>query len=341
MTPSVSPPSASCAPCGNPGLLRLLTLAGALVTLASGPSVATALTFINGSDGAPVLSPSDVAGVDFTFLCVALAWLATALVCRGTDTSTRRRVGRYVLVALGGVVFLHTAASGSSAQLDVAYGMVLAWLAWEVCRANGVALRAGFAVATPEQRRTTWTLTSVALTVCLFGGVASAFGRQLLTLAGFGSWLVVGMDQSVALNATSPLALTWLSVMTVLVEQVVLIGAVSRLLAAAGRPAWQIYATVGAVETVLHGYLGLAALAMGGYAAGHLWLYRRYQAVAPLAAGHALYNGAAALVYAPAPLPFVTKVLLAVAAAIGASKLADIAKQHRRIPAAGLRGDAL
>ncbi|MER8009683.1 hypothetical protein [Streptomyces sp. NPDC094149] len=311
------------------------------MTLASGPSVATALTFIHGSDGAPLLSPSDVAEVDFTFLCVALAWLATALVCRGTDTSTRRRMGRYVLVALGGVVFLHTAASGASAQRDVAYGMVLAWLAWEVCRANGVALRASFAVATPEQRRTTWTITSAALTVCLFGGVASAFGRQLLTLAGFDSWLVVGMDQDVALKAATPLALAWMSVMTVLVEQVVLIGAVSRLLAAAGHPAWQIYAIIGAVETLLHGYMGLAALAMGSYAAGHLWIYRRYQAVAPLAAGHALYNTGTALAHAPAPIPSVTKVLLAVAAAIGASKLADIAKQHRRIPTAGLSGDAL
>ncbi|WP_427168850.1 hypothetical protein ACQF4J_47355 (plasmid) [Streptomyces sp. C1-1] len=288
-----------------------------------------------------MLSPSDVAWVDFTFLCVALAWLATALVCRGTDTSTQRRMGRYVLVALGGIAFLHTAASGVPAQRDVAYGVVLAWLAWEVCRANGTALRAGCAVATPEQRRTTWTLTSAALAVCLVGGVVSAFGRWLLTLAGFDSWLLVGMDQGVALNATTPLALAWLSVMTVLVEQVVLIGAVSRLLAAAGRPAWQIYTTVGAVETVLHGYMGLAALAMGGYATGHLWLYRRYQAVAPLAAGHALYNGAAALMYAPAPLPFVTKVLLAVTAPIGASKLAGIAKQHRRIPTASLRGGAL
>jgi hypothetical protein len=159
----------------------------------------------------------------------------------------------------------------------------------------------------------------------ILGGVLSAHGRQLLIGAGITSALITGLDQRSALGTSSPVPMALMDVGSVLIEQVVIVAAVSALLSAARRPAWEIYAIVGLVETVLHCYMGVSAVPLGFYAAGHLWLYRRYRAIAPLALAHAVYNIGVVepKLWAPAPYPNVISALVSIVVAAGVARGLD------------------
>lgn len=79
-------------------------------------------------------------------------------------------------------------------------------------------------------------------------------------------------------------------VSTVALEDVVIVAATIALLTAVRRPAWQIYTLVCVPEVLLHAYLGLPAIGMLVFAAGRVWLYRRYGRLLPFMAAHFTFD---------------------------------------------------
>ncbi|MEE1764395.1 CPBP family glutamic-type intramembrane protease [Streptomyces sp. SP18BB07] len=303
-------------------LVQLLIPAGGLLALASCMSVAQAVTTVNASNAAERFADA----VRFGAVLVVAVWMAWVLAGRMPHILPRQRLVYRLLVALGGTAFVYTTTPSSSVlamNLGTAvYGCTLAWLAIEVCRKHGCPTRPGFRVANVEQRAQTWRVTSWAFLICLAGAVLGSSIEQALRYVGLeGAW-AVGLDQRAALNADDPAAVALKFVATVAIEEIVIVAATATLLAAARRPAWQIYSSICLIEALLHAYMGLAAVAMAAFAAGHVWLYRRYGTFLPLVIGHATYNLGYVLPkwFAPAPYATVASLFLVLATVAGVAQ---------------------
>ncbi|NBE51183.1 hypothetical protein [Streptomyces boluensis] len=167
------------------------------------------------------------------------------------------------------------------------FGCVVAWLALEVCRAQGLNLDKGpGAVAVPRGRAQVWTVVKYTFLACAVGGAATMLLQQAFRLLDTAAVPVMKVDQLSTLGLSSPSDLVFAAVWAVAIEDVVIVAAVIALLTAARRPSWEIYATVCVIEVVLHGYFGLPAVGMALYAAGRVWLYQRYGRLVPLLIGH-------------------------------------------------------
>lgn len=73
-------------------------------------------------------------------------------------------------------------------------------------------------------------------------------------------------------------------------EEIPLLALPAALMAAARRPAWQILLVVCVLRVAPHAYLGTAALASAVFAAASWWMYRTTRQIAPIIAGHTLFN---------------------------------------------------
>ncbi|WEH12328.1 hypothetical protein [Streptomyces sp. VNUA24] len=288
------------------------------MALASGPSLAAGTARVG--PGAP-----DVLAewVRFGGALIVTLWLAGAVI---TTTSHGSRWPQLLGFGVGGAVFLYTTTPASTALAqhlgDAVYGCAVAWLAIEVCRSQGVRLRPGFAVSDAEQRRRTWMVTSLSYLICVVSGFLTAQITAVLRALGVDDALVVGLEQRSSIGVVTVADGVLAFVTTVAIEDVVIVAAVVTLLAAARRPAWQIYGVVCLVEIALHAYLGAVALTIAWYAAGRVWLYRRYGGVVPVVIGHFVFDlTVLANWLAPAPVAHMLAGSLAVAAVCGAAQL--------------------
>ncbi|MDX3067100.1 hypothetical protein PV518_33835 [Streptomyces sp. ND04-05B] len=293
--------------------------AGGLLALASGPSLAAGTTQVVQS------APDALAEwVRFGGALIVTLWLAGLAIARTSHGS--RQIPQLLGFGLGGAFFLYTTtpASTSLAQHlgDAVYGCALAWLAVEVCRTQGVRLRPGCPVSDAEQRRRTWMVTSLSYLICVIWSFLNAQTVAGLRALGFDEALIVGLDQRSSLGVTTVADGVLAFVRTVAIEDVVIVAAVVTLLTAARRPTWQIYGVVCLVEVALHAYMGAVALTIAMYAAGRVWLYRRYGGVAPLVIGHLVFDLTVLADWmAPASVSRLLAGGLAVAAVYGAAQL--------------------
>ncbi|WNZ06236.1 hypothetical protein [Streptomyces sp. 11x1] len=290
------------------------------MALASGPSLATGTTRV-------VEAAPDVLAewVRFGGALIVTVWLAGVVIAR-TSHGSRRQIPQQLGFGLGGAVFLYTTAPASTALAqhlgEAVYGCALAWLAVEVCRSQGVRLRPGFAIWDAEQRRRTWMVTSLSYLICVVSGFLTAQITAGLQALGVGEALVVGLDQRSSIGVVTVADGVLAFVTTVAIEDVVIVAAAVTLLAAARRPAWQVYGVVCLVEIALHVYMGAVALTIALYAAGRVWLYRRYGGVVPLLVGHLLFDLTVLANWtAPASASRLLAGGLAVAAVCGAARL--------------------
>ncbi|WP_286246650.1 hypothetical protein [Streptomyces graminofaciens] len=288
------------------------------MALASGPSLATGTTRV-------VQAAPDVLAewVRFGGALIVTVWLTGVVITR---TSHGSRWPQLLGFGVGGAVFLYTTTPASTALAqhlgDAVYGCALAWLAVEVCRSQGVRLRPGFPVSDTEQRRRTWMVTSLSYLICVVSGFLTAQITAGLWALGVDDALVVGLEQRSSIGVVTVADGVLAFVTTVVIEDVVIVAAVVTLLAAGRRPAWQIYGVVCLVEIALHSYMGAVALTIALYAAGRVWLYRRYGGVVPVVIGHFVFDlTVLANWLAEAPVPHMLAGGLAVAAVCGAAQL--------------------
>ncbi|PNE43478.1 hypothetical protein AOB60_00740 [Streptomyces noursei] len=225
---------------------------------------------------------------------VLFAWLALRVINRTTldRVSPRRRLLEPGAAVTIGALAIYTAMPAAGLQrVGVAvFGIAVAWLALEVCRAHGLPLDRPTAPA--ERTKTSWSIAPLAFGACLAGGTATA---QLLTALGGAGVPVMEGQQLAATGITTALDLVLNVVWAAGIEDVVMVAAVTTLLTAARRPAWQIYTTVCVLEVGVHAYAGIPAIGMLLYAAGRVWLYHRYHRLLPMVAGHIAYDLFAAL----------------------------------------------
>ncbi|MBM7167155.1 hypothetical protein JQK87_01695 [Streptomyces sp. G44] len=203
----------------------------------------------------------------------------------------------------------------------VVTGLSFAWLAWEVCRSHGITLE-----KTPREKNPqrwcaqTFDLAGRAFGACMAGGCLAYLGVQALLHLDVAALPVMAGNQLDTIGVTGPLDFMAQLVVVVAVEDVVIVAATAALMTAAGRPAWQIYTTVCAVEVVVHAYFGAPAIAMALFAVGRLQLYTRSGRVLPLIIGHASFDLLGALLM---PLPLTHRLLIAIPVGLAASVIAE------------------
>ncbi|WP_371792993.1 hypothetical protein OG285_32190 [Streptomyces sp. NBC_01471] len=238
-----------------------------------------------------------------------LIWLGWLVICR--TVSYRRHHAwrvcqRWLAVAAGASAVLLSAPGAGHPYIQPAAATVsLAWLALEVCARHGItAHRLG--IAAPEHRTHTsrvsaWEAGQSAMMVCVAGGgLATALASVML----YFDWgPVMQTSQLTAIGVTSPWQVIIAVPATVVLEDLVMVGATTALLSAARRPAWEIYTLICGLEVVAHLYMGLPGLGMLAFAAGRVYLYRRWHRLTPLAVAHACFD---TLTLFLMPLPFLT-----------------------------------
>lgn len=187
---------------------------------------------------------------------------------------------------VGGVVF-HTA---------------LGWLVVEVCRRHGITVaRLGLVpqrLAAGPPRGGQWALLLTVAMVCWL--TMDLIGLLSVSLAPF-TWLPVprgSLDAGAAYGSWDIFPAVFGAV---ILEDVLLVGAVAALLHTARRPTWVIYTVVSVIEVAFHLHYGLAAAAFVPYALLRTWLYLRYQRLLPLLLAHAAADVSVVLM-APVPL---------------------------------------
>ncbi|WP_329555220.1 hypothetical protein [Streptomyces sp. NBC_00696] len=230
----------------------------------------------------------------FTVAAVVFWWLCWLVFAR---TPLSRVTPRQRLLQRGAAVLAGAAGMYATAPFPIplaqvvgndVFGCALAWLALEVCRAHRVPLRVTLPRTAVERLRD-WEITQLVLTVCIAGGALSFLLLHLIRWTGAGVPVMKG-GQMATLGVDNIGTLAIGLVSTVALEDVVIVAATTALLTAVRRPAWQIYTLVCVPEVLLHAYLGLPAIGMLVFAAGRVWLYRRYGRLLPFLAAHFAFD---------------------------------------------------
>ncbi|WP_405824379.1 hypothetical protein OG705_29585 [Streptomyces sp. NBC_00838] len=225
-------------------------------------------------------------------------WLARLVIIR---TPRRMSTGRRWGLRLGATA-VGIAAVAGAVPVDgvlpypragaVAYAGALVWLTLEVCLRHGITptrlgLRPVWPKARTEQKRAV-KVGGQALIAVLIAGWGSGILTLLMQNADLP--LVPSVSQQDALGITSlgdaATSMFWVLV----VEDLVLVGAVVALLSAARRPAWEMYAVTCVAVVVVHAYMGLPALLFLPYAWLRVRIYRRHGLLVPLIAAHFFYD---------------------------------------------------
>ncbi|MEH0415914.1 hypothetical protein [Streptomyces sp. B21-083] len=234
----------------------------------------------------------------FVLGMVVFFWLSWRVIGRTplSRVSPRSRLMQRGVAVVCGVVSMYAAflhVPQRQAALIV-FCCTVAWLALEVCQAQGVSPLTRFP-ATAAARLRDWQLMKMTVLACLTGGGLTALLVALLRWVDIGNVPVMQGSQLSTLGFdTAPLLILPSVASTVAVEDVVVVAATTALLTAIRRPAWEVYTLVCVIEVMLHAYFGLPALAMVLYTIGRVWLFRRYRRLLPLMAGHAAFDLCAA-----------------------------------------------
>ncbi|MFI1204856.1 hypothetical protein ACH4VR_36425 [Streptomyces sp. NPDC020883] len=265
---------------------RLMLHLGGLVALAGLQPLASGLLRLSGLYGAH-WPPRVFHALEVGQLLAATAlffWLASCVIGRTTldRVSPRRRLlERGAAVAVGALAIYTAMPAAALPRAGVAiFGIAVAWLALEVCRTHGLPLERPSA---PTGHAETWSIAQYAFLACAVGGATTALLRAAL---GWSGVPVMEGQQLAATGITNPLDLVLTVVWAAGIEDVVMVAAVTTLLTAARCPTWQIYTTVCVLEVGVHAYFGIPAIGMVIYAAGRVWLYRRYNRLLPMVAAH-------------------------------------------------------
>ncbi|MFF0628053.1 hypothetical protein [Streptomyces sp. NPDC004296] len=272
-----------------------LSLSGLVVIAGLQPIADGLLTFADlyGSPAPPRLIHAVEVG-QISAATALFAWLALRVIHRTTldRVSPRRRLLERGAAVTIGALAIYTAMPAAGLQLVgvAVFGVAVTWLALEVCRAHGLPLDRPTAPA--DRTEKLWSVAPLAFGACLAGGTATAL---LLTALGGAGVPVMEGQQLAATGITNALDMVLNVTWAAGIEDVVMVAAVTTLLTAARRPAWQIYTTVCVLEVGVHAYIGIPAIGMLLYAAGRVWIYRRYHRLLPMVAGHIAYDLIAAL----------------------------------------------
>ncbi|MEU7640477.1 hypothetical protein AB0C11_31055 [Streptomyces sp. NPDC039016] len=272
-----------------------LNLSGLVVIAGLQPIADGLLTFADlyGSPAPPRLIHAVEVG-QISAATALFAWLALRVIHRTTldRVSPRRRLLERSAAVTIGALAIYTAMPAAGLQLVgvAVFGVAVAWLALEVCRAHGLPLDRPTAPA--DRTEKLWSVAPLAFGACLAGGTATA---ELRTVLGGAGVPVMEGQQLAATGITNALDMVLNVTWAAGIEDVVMVAAVTTLLTAARRPAWQIYTTVCVLEVGVHAYFGIPGIGMALYAAGRVWLYLRYHRLLPMVAGHIAYDLIAAL----------------------------------------------
>ncbi|WP_123972742.1 hypothetical protein [Streptomyces sp. Ag109_O5-1] len=235
---------------------------------------------------------------EFVLGMVVFFWLSGLVIARTTldRVSQPRRLAVRGAAAVCGAVSMYAAGLVPYRQVAlIVSGCTAAWLALEVCRAHGVSPTA-WLPATARDRLRDWRIATAALLACMAGGGLTKLLVVLLGWADIDGIPVMKGSQLGALGFHNVGVIGLTVVWTVAIEDVVMVAATAALLTAIHRPAWEIYTLICLIEVLAHAYFGLPAIAMALYAAGRVWLYRRYQRLLPLMAAYAGFDLSAATV---------------------------------------------
>ncbi|MFI8811359.1 MULTISPECIES: hypothetical protein [unclassified Streptomyces] len=277
----------------EPGTGRALASAVGLLTLASCGPMASGVLHVRGLLGVE-WTPSayhQALVVQLIGASLTSVWLLWAVVARTRLRPAHRWMQSAAAAMYGAIVVVAALPSMATGLvgLTLAAG-ALAWLAIEVTHACAVPLNLSLRNRAAGTQRT-WTVVGGTIAACAVGGGVMGISVMLLRALdtdGTVPVMVGGQLPGLGLGGAGDLVLSVLC--AVILEDLVLVAAGSRLLAAAGRPAWQIYTTICVIEVLLHAYVGVPALAMALYGAGRVWLFRRYGLVTPMIIGHAAFD---------------------------------------------------
>ncbi|WP_159072334.1 hypothetical protein [Streptomyces sp. CMB-StM0423] len=184
---------------------------------------------------------------------------------------------------------------------EAVFHTALGWLVLEVCRRHGITpKRLGLL---PQQRGATDQArdreAALLLTVAVVCFLTTDLTGWLKTnLAPFGSLPVPRPDSLDGVVVFASWEVLPAVFGAVILEDVLLVGAVAALLHIARRPAWMIYTIVSVIEVAFHLHYGLGALAFVPYALMRTWLLLRYARLLPLILGHTIAD-VAVLLWAP------------------------------------------
>lgn len=271
----------------------------------------------------------------FTAGMVVFLWLSWLVIARTTldRVSQRCRLAQRGAAVVCGAVAMYAAVPTSQLlQRQVAltvFSCTVAWLALEVCQAHGVSPLTRLP-ATAAERLRDWRIAHAAFLACVTGGGLCILLVVLLRRIDIDGVPVMRGSQLNVLGLDAFPAIVLAVVGTVAMEDVVIVAATTALLTAIRRPAWEIYTLISVIEILLHAYFGLPAIAIALYAIGRVWLYRRYQRLLPLVAGHAVLDLCASTVQS---FSFLYRPLLAIA--LGAVLMWTERHLERSAPPAG------
>jgi hypothetical protein len=215
-----------------------------------------------------------------------LIWLGVLVIGRRPRWWTR--VAAVTLGAL--TVFVSTPYAGVLHHRfmgDLLTACSLAWLTLEVCRRHGITRqKLGFA---PEgaaaQRGQAWTVAGATIGICFLAGGLTQLATMMLSPWDWAP--VLRTSQAAALGLDNPVALLpGVLLAAGVIEDLIVIVAVTALFTTARRPAWQIYSAVAILDICLHLYMGLPGLLLGANGIGRAWLYRRYGRLTPMLVSH-------------------------------------------------------
>ncbi|WP_446040117.1 CPBP family glutamic-type intramembrane protease [Streptomyces sp. SID1121] len=208
---------------------------------------------------------------------LAIRW-AAVLLCAVATASARPVDGRLPFPTLATISF--TAA--------------LVWLTIEVLRRHGITL-ATLGIRSPESRTTAarvqaFDLTNDTLFACCIGAGVTFGLVKLMAISGSGVPYMRTSQEEALGRLDTPLMVLVAVAGTVVLEDLVMVAAVTALLTAARRPLWEIYTITCAIEVIAHGYFGLPAIGMALYAAYRVWIYQQSGRLTPLMIGHAIFD---------------------------------------------------
>ncbi|MEV7393962.1 hypothetical protein [Streptomyces sp. NPDC091215] len=218
-----------------------------------------------------------------------LSWLVISRTSLDRVSQGSRLCQRGAVVICGAMSMCATALAPSTIGQRGALAMsgcTLAWLALEVCRAHGVSPLTRFPTSAADRLRD-WRIAGAVVLTCVAGGDLANLLTVLLGWADIAGVPSLEGSQLGALGISTFAQATTTVVWAVAIEDVVMVAATTTLLTAIRRPTPEIYTLVCLIQVLVHAYLGLPAIGMAVYALGRIWLYRRYQRLLPLAAGHA------------------------------------------------------
>ena len=183
---------------------------------------------------------------------------------------------------------------------EACFAAALAWLTVEILRCHGIT-PARIGLCPPAARTTAgrvegWDITVETLIICAVGEFPTAALVWLLKTSGLGVRVpVMRGSQLDVLGITSSWGLAAAVMSSAVLEDLVVIAAVSLLLGAARRPLWLIYLVPCLLEVGFHVYFGVPAVAILPFGWYRVRLYRRHSRLTPLIVGHAVWDMAGGL----------------------------------------------